>query len=427
MTMIRHAASFIAFSVHTAILFQAVGVLGAASAASERPWPRHVIDDSTAGADGVRLADVNGDGLPDITTGWEQGGAVRVYLNPGPAKAKEKWPAVTVGHVGDVEDAVSADLDGDGAVDVVSSCEGKTRNMFVHWAPEARDRYLDEKAWRTEPLPAAANIMMWMFALPLQLDHRHGVDLIAGGKGKDAAIGWFEAPAQARQVADWKWHPLRPCGWLMSLIARDMDGDRDSDIVFTDRKGKNTGAAWLENPGPGAAQTQAWREHAIGGAGREVMFLELADLDKDGLEDVLVAVKPQEILWLRRLDGTGRRWEPHTIGQPRHTGTAKAVNAADFDGDGKLDLAFSCEAAKPPLHGLMWLSCDGSPTTGQWLPHLLSGPDGIKHDLVAVIDLNADGHADVLTTEEQGGQTRTGLGVIWYESPMAGLHQGDQP
>ncbi|MCL5283059.1 MAG: VCBS repeat-containing protein [Planctomycetes bacterium] len=383
---------------------------------SQAPWPRHVIDDSSRGADGIRLADVNGDGLPDVTTGWEEGGAVRAYLNPGPAKAKEKWPAVTVGHVADVEDAVFVDLDGDGAMDVVSSCEGKTRSMFIHWAPNERGRYLDEKAWRTEPLPASAQVMRWMFCLPLQIDGKHGVDLVAGGKDKDAALGWFAAPAQARRLADWKWHPLRVCGWLMSLVARDMDGDGDVDIVFTDRKGTHTGAAWLENPGPGAAPTKLWTEHVIGGAGREVMFLELADLDRDGLEDVLVGAKPREILWLRRLDRSGRAWEPHSIQQPANSGTAKAVNVADFDGDGKLDLVFSCEGAKPPLQGLMWLSCEGPFATGKWIPHLLSGPDGIKHDLIGIVDLSGDGHPDVITTEESAGANRKGLGVIWYEN-----------
>jgi hypothetical protein len=380
--------------------------------AAPAAWKRHVIDASSRGADGVRLADANGDGWLDIATGWEQGGTVRVCLNPGPAKPKAQWPAVTVGRAGDVEDAVLVDLDGDGALDVVSCSEGKTRQLSIHWAPKARADYLNASAWHTEPLPGAADKMMWMFALPLQVDGKHGLDLVAGGKNRDAAIGWFAAAKDPRKLADWTWHELRPVGWLMSLVASDMDGDGDADIVFTDRKGKQSGCGWLENPGPGAAQTKPWREHAIGGVGRETMFLQLADLDRDGLEDVLVAVRPKEILWLRRLDRSGKSWQPHGIPLPENAGDAKAVNAADLDGDGRMDLVFSCEQAKAPRHGLMWLSHDGSPA-GQWTAHELSGVDGVKHDLIALVDLDADGDLDAITTEEVKN-----LGVIWYENPL---------
>ena len=53
-----------------------VGELAAASANSKlgRPWVRHAIDDSSRGADGVRLRDVDGNGLLDIVAGWERGG-----------------------------------------------------------------------------------------------------------------------------------------------------------------------------------------------------------------------------------------------------------------------------------------------------------------------------------------------------------------
>jgi FG-GAP-like repeat len=319
---------------------------------------------------------------------------------------------VTVGRVGNVEDAVFADLDGDGAIDVVSCAEGKTRKVSIHWAPKDRARLLDASAWKTETLAASDDKMMWMFALPLQVDGKHGIDLVAGGKNSDAAIGWFEAPADARSVADWKWHELRRVGWLMSIVASDMDGDGDGDIVFSDRKRKESGAYWLENPGSGAAQSLPWKEHPIGGIGVEAKFLTLADLDADGLEDVVLAVQPKEIHWLRRLDATGLKWQDHTIPLPEPTGDLKAVSAGDLDGDGRLDLAFSCEHADAPKHGLRWLSCERSPLAGKWTAHELSGVDGVKHDLIALVDLDGDGDLDAITTEEV-----TNLGVIWYENP----------
>ncbi|MBM3891804.1 MAG: hypothetical protein FJ388_22030, partial [Verrucomicrobia bacterium] len=41
--------------------------------AAEAPWKMHFIDNTSRGADGVKLADVNGDGLLDIACGWEEG------------------------------------------------------------------------------------------------------------------------------------------------------------------------------------------------------------------------------------------------------------------------------------------------------------------------------------------------------------------
>ncbi|MEW6271642.1 MAG: hypothetical protein AB1689_20355, partial [Thermodesulfobacteriota bacterium] len=93
------------------LLVSLLGLVGAASVATagdERglPWARHAIDDRGKGADGVRLADANGDGLLDVATGWEEAGEVRLYLNPGRDRARERWPAVTVGRVRSPEDAV---------------------------------------------------------------------------------------------------------------------------------------------------------------------------------------------------------------------------------------------------------------------------------------------------------------------------------
>src|SRR4029079_15143719 len=72
-----------------------------------------------------------------ITTGWEEDGRIRVYTHPGLADVRNPWPATQVGLAPSAEDAVFADLDGDGAVDVVGSTEGDERSVYVYWNPGA--------------------------------------------------------------------------------------------------------------------------------------------------------------------------------------------------------------------------------------------------------------------------------------------------
>lgn len=371
-----------------------------AAALLGKPWTRHTIDNSSRGADGVRLIDVNTDGRPDIATAWEEGGLIRVYFNPSRVDARRPWPAVTVGQVASPEDAVFADIDRDLAFDVVSSAEGNSRSLQVHWAPKDPDRYFDPAAWTTTPIPAAANLMQWMFAVPW------GNHLVAGGKGAGAAVGWFEIPAQARNTSAWRWHPLRPAAWIMSLLSLDMDGDGDQDILFSDRKGARSGVFFLAHPGDPA---QPWTEVPIGSLGREVMFLDVADVDGDGLRDVLAAVKPNDIHLHHRLDKSGVRWRTEAVPFPAAlTGTAKAIRLADVDLDGHPDLLYSAEQATGTRSGVVWYS----PRNKTF--HDISGPEGVKYDLMELLDLDADGDLDVVTTEENAG-----LGLVWYENPSA--------
>ena len=388
-------------------------------------WSRHTIDDSSKGADGVKLADVNGDGLVDIVTGWEEGGITRIYCHPGHEAAKRRWPAVSVGKTPNVEDATFADLDADGRIDVVSCCEGHTRKVFVHWAPKSGQDYMDRQAWKTEAIGASEDRMMWMFSVPWQVDGGHGIDLIAAGKGAGCQIGWFQAPDNPRKLADWRWHPISPAGWVMSLRMLDMDGDGDADVLASDRKGPLRGCRWLENPGPGPAQREPWKNHFIGGRDKEVMFLAVADLDADGARDVICAARGAGFLFFQGSQSNYRSWEPFQIEIPGNTGTGKAVSVGDIDSNGKPDLVFSCEGAGGEKSGLMWLSFDGFPKGKSYTAHEISGSAGIKFDRMELLDIDGDGDLDVLACEESHPVEgrRRGLGVLWYENPVTGKTQ----
>lgn len=384
-------------------------------------WARHAIDASSRGADGVKLADVNLDCWLDIVTGWEEGGEVRLYVNPGPARAREPWSHVTVGKVRNAEDAAFCDLDGDGRLEVVSCTEGQTRTVFRHRFMGQAGDLLSPSDWQTEAFPVTIRVQAWMQAAALDLDGLYGTDLLLASKNADGAVGWLQSPRSPGDLAAWQYHRLRDAGWVMSLTPRDMDGDGDPDVVFSDRKGPRTGVFWLENPGVEANRAHAaWDEHAIGGLRRQVMFADLGDINGDGLLDVAVAVKPADVVLCRQQpDGV---WQEEIITlEATNLGDAKAVKIVDVNGDGRTDLVFSCENASGPREGVVWLeqtrgarpaAARKTSYAAAWLQHSLGGPDGVKFDLIQMLDLDADGDQDVLTCEE-----RDQLGVIWYENP----------
>jgi len=308
---------------------------------------------------------------------------------------------------------VLVDLDGDGSLDVVSCCEGGTRSVFVHWSPRDKSRLLDEAAWTTAAIPALAGQQLAMYCLPLPIDGQHGTDLVIGSKGQGAKIGWLQSPANPRDLAAWKYHPLCAAGWIMSLVASDLDGDGDQDILTSDRKGPAAGCHWLENPGIGERQTQPWTRHAIGPTGVEVMFLHFVDFDLDRRADVLVPTYGKQLFWHQRMEGAAPAWASVALPYPAQFGKGKGVRAADVDLDGQLDLVVSSENYEG-TSGLVWLSRTAQ-AEGRWHTHEISGfagPRGLKLDDVQMIDLDADGDLDALTTEE-----RTGLGVVWFENP----------
>lgn len=396
-----------------AIMVLIAGFLCLASIGLAEPWKRHTIDSSSKkagklGADGVRLADVDGDGLLDITTGWEQGGAIVVYRNPGAAKSKSTWPSVTVGMVGAPEDAVFIDLDGDGKLDVVSSCEGNDKTMYVHWAPAKRGNYWKSRAWQTKPIPETKGKQMWMFATPAQIDCAGGKDLFVSSKGGNATIGWLRCKTDSgRNVSALEFIKLRSAGWVMSLEALDMDADGDVDLLFSDRKGSRRGVGWLENPGEEKAiRPSEWREHMLGGKKHEVMFLDVGNVIGDPAVDIVCTTRNKEILVFER---AGDLWKTSAIPNPMGLSNGKAVAIGDVDRDGQNDLVHTTNTGgNRNAPGVTWLKRFGQ----KWQAHDISGNVGVKFDLIKLADLDGDGDLDAITCEEVDD-----LGVFWYENP----------
>jgi len=387
--------------------------------AEEAVWKRHTIDASDKasgklGADGVRLADINGDGFQDVVTGWENGDAIRVCLNPGPEKTKFPWPGVTVGRVAGAEDAVFADLDGDGFQDVITSTEGKTKTVFVHWSPKEKSVLLDSSRWTTSTVPATKTKEMWMYALPFDVNEDGNLDVILGSKN-GGSVSWLRNPGKesARDLKTWKLIKLADAAWIMSLIKADFDGNGVDDLIYSDRKGDNSGvfrmkkiaeAPWFE------------KKELLGFSGKEVMFLDVVDLFGKGRLDIVAAIRPDEISFLINpgVPSSGK-WEflssRGKVPLDRF-GTCKAIRAADLNLDGEMEMLITCEKANGKLSGVF--TTEFAPYSSIGHPYYIdiSGPTGVKYDRIELIDLDNDGDLDVMTCEE-----RDNLGVFWFENP----------
>ena len=380
-------------------------MLGSLCLCSQAEWARHTIDDTLEGADGVRLADANRDGRQDIVTGWEESGQVRIYQNPGPKKARQPWPAVTVGKVASPEDAVFADLDQDGQMDVISSCEGSNRSVYVHWAPTKSVDYMNASRWETEPVPALQGQALWMFTTPGDINGDGRTDLVVGSKGTEATIGWLEAPTSPRKLVDWQWHPLQAIGWVMTIEVMDMDQDGDLDILFSDRKERASGIYALINPSNGQSMG-FWKKVLIGARGGEVMFMDVLSKEEKNWS-IWAAMRSRQI---QRFTFQAESFEStqESIWQfADDFGTAKAVVAGDLDSNGNMDIVVSCENANDSKSGVFWI-----PRAETNKPRSISGSKGVKFDRMELIDLDGDGDLDILTCEE-----RDLLGVIYYENP----------
>ncbi len=158
--------------------------------------------------------------------------------------------------------------------------------------------------------------------------------------------------------------------------------------------------------------------------------LEVVDLDGDGVKDLLVANmgdfyptnKPcGSVVWLRgSKQGT---FTPHTLLE--NVGRVVDVQAADLNGDGKLDLAVA--AFGWTLMGSV-LFLENRTTSYEkpvFEPRVLDGRHGAIH--VPIVDINGDGRPDIVTLISQEHETvaaylNDGKGQFTLKTIFTGPH-----
>ncbi len=355
--------------------------------------PVAIDTEGSSGADGVVVADMDGDGILDAVSAWEQSGRVRLHLQ----RPVGTWNNRTIAEGADVagvEDVVVGDLDTDGRMDVVAACESGR----LTWIRQGT-------SWRSSVIEASVGTGCgsWIDVEIGDINGDRLPDVVAACKEGDAvsifyalnpptgegSFARFDVDAATRRKAS-------------CVLLVDMDEDGDLDIVSAAREETVAGIAWYENPGPALAFTSVWNKHSIG-HWPDAFWLDVGDIDGDGLVDVAASSWEQaSFAWFRRPADPRGVWQRFTVGEFSNTRGA-GITITDLDADGVADLVVGTYRS-----GRLAVFRPVASVTGAWWSTTLATPGG-RLDLVPVVDINGDGRLDILTTIDADNG-----GVFWY-------------
>jgi len=192
----------------------------------------------------------------------------------------------------------------------------------------------------------------------------------------------------------------------MGFAVVDMNEDGHVDLVFPPRrKGYPVKPGILLGDGKGGFKVwaqQKWPDNVKWDYGD----VEVADFDGDGHQDAAFAIhfKPQYVLYG---DGTGVFARGELLDSPIPRITSRAVTAADFDGDGRQDLAFVAEIDYDITTNERF---DGAVTAwalfnrgGSWEIRNEGLPDNLIADNIAAGDVDGDGRPELVLSANSLG------------------------
>ena len=339
----------------------------------------------------LAVVDVNGDGIPDILSGtaFPHSVALQVLIGNGGSSFQ---PPVTYGIASslNIQSIAVADLNGDHKLDAVISSSGKISTFLGNGDGTFQPERTLFTGSTISPLAIA--------------------DL--NGDGKPDLV--FTSPEPAAEVAlgvgdgTFGTPTKYPIGWGDSLAIADMNGDGFPDIV-------TSGFTILFGDGHGGFPKRAdyWQEVT----GNII----LADFDGDGKPDIIVGTGTAGALTgpsIMVLFGGGNgtfRGPPISLvsGLPSNNSYNYSQVAADFDGDGNLDLVVQIADRVNVLKGI------GDGTFRQTFQYI---PASGYPTHIAAADLNHDGKPDIVVTIANNNTARTevllGNGDGTFQAPL---------
>jgi hypothetical protein len=397
--LVRLAAGVILFG------FYLFGLMPAAQSAAASQNGIDLVN-NLPGAHTVRSADLDGNGALDVIAVSRESGEVLWLQNPGgpsPAFARH-----VVGYVQGAYTAYPGDLDRDGDIDIVVVGAGELNPAAVEQSFGATgslvwlENNLRDGGWFTPHL--VANGLPYSVAVHVvDLDRDGDLDLLLAARDGNS-ITWYEnmgtrPPTFAPHLVS-----ANALG-AVSVHAGDINGDGAVDIVSASEN-DNKISVYL-NDGlrpPTFYEVVAYQPMLPPPGVNYAKAVHVADIDGDGdLDIAYVGEDNKEVGWLENMGGSVPVFTPHVLSNDADH--AKDIYAADLDGDGDIDLL----VASSDDNKVAWFENNGARPPTFTVRLITTSALGAR--AVHAADLDGDGDLDVLSASRTDGR------VTWYPNP----------
>lgn len=351
--------------------------------AQEPFGPEQIISNSADNAQSVYSADLDGDGDMDVLSASFYDDKIAWYENDGNGNFSQE---IVISLIADGASAVySADMDGDGDMDVFSAARNAHK---VAWYENDGNGNFGEEIHVSLYAEGATSVYC------ADVDGDGDLDVLAA-LASSLRIVWYENVGNGTFVQGFGQENLiTMTGESPSLYYADIDGDGDVDVF----SGSSTVIAWHENDGNG----NFGQQNVINPNGNWTRSLHSEDLDGDGDMDLLAAsfFDDDNIAWYEN-DGNGNFGQQNIISQS--VDNPESVYSADLDGDGDMDVL----SASDTDDKIAWYENDGSGSFGEQNVISLTAYGALS---LFSADLNGDGDMDVLSASSETDK------IAWYKN-----------
>lgn len=292
---------------------------------------------------------------------------------------------------GNGSDIALADLNGDGLADMV--CCAPSVLLEIQWFENLGGGHWGDKQVVSAGVAGARSLKL------ADLDGDGDIDVLAGNSS-DGRVAWYANDGAGvfgpQQV-------LATYVEAKHVSVGDVDGDGDIDVIACDTYDDDVYV--ILNNGGGAFAAPSLVVSYNGGLKSTLVV----DLDGDAALDIITCVgsTTNEISWFKG-EGNGS-FAPSAL-ITSLVDLPEKVIAADFDGDGDLDLA----SASNTDYKIAWYvnNGGGSFAPQQVLTSSLVWPTGLRAS-----DLDGDGDLDIVACGEDDVPSPT---VVWFENTGGG-------